>query len=248
MTHKTSGIVLRTVKYGETSVIASILTLHFGLQSYIINGVRTSKKTGHKASLLQPASLLHMEVYHQEQKNMHRVKEIGRAAMLHHIFSDVVKNSVALLMMELLTKTLKQPEENADLFYFCEDCLLQLDAAPASVVANFPLFFILHLSHFFGFKLQDAEPEHLTAPELFLDLQEGMFTTTAPSHSHFLIHEDARTTATLLQCMHPQELEAIKMNHQKRRYLLQRYLDYFTLHISGFGVLKSFKVMQEVLG
>lgn len=248
MTHKTSGIVLRTVKYGETSVIASIFTLHFGLQSYIINGVRSSHKTGSKASLLQPATVLQLEVYHHEHKSMQRIKELNRAALLHHIFSDVVKNSVALLMMELLTKTLKQPEENADLFYFCEDCLLQLDAAPANIVANFPLFFILHLSHFFGFKLQDAEPEYLTAPELFLDLQEGMFTITAPTHTHFLMQDDARITATLLQCMHPRELEAFKLNHQKRRYLLQRYLDYYTLHISGFGTLKSFKVMQEVLG
>ena len=44
MTHKTKGIVLRTVKYGETSVIVTILTELFGLQSYLINGVRSSSR------------------------------------------------------------------------------------------------------------------------------------------------------------------------------------------------------------
>ena len=40
MTHKTKGIVLRTVHYGETSVITSVYTELFGLQSYIVKGVR----------------------------------------------------------------------------------------------------------------------------------------------------------------------------------------------------------------
>lgn len=44
MIYSTKGIVLRTIKYGETSVIASIFTESFGVQSYIVNGVRTSGK------------------------------------------------------------------------------------------------------------------------------------------------------------------------------------------------------------
>src|SRR5580700_1042763 len=60
MIHKTKGIVLRTVKYGETSVIVSIYTELFGLQSYIINGIRTSskKKGSAKGNLFQPAAIL----------------------------------------------------------------------------------------------------------------------------------------------------------------------------------------------
>ena len=57
--HKTKGIVLRTVKYGETSVIVTIFTELFGVQSYLVNGVRTSTKKGvGKANLFQPAARL----------------------------------------------------------------------------------------------------------------------------------------------------------------------------------------------
>lgn len=42
--HHTKGIVLRTVKYGETSLVVSIYTEMFGLQQYMVNGVRTNKK------------------------------------------------------------------------------------------------------------------------------------------------------------------------------------------------------------
>ena len=44
MTHKTKGIVLRTIQYGETSIITSVYTELFGLQSYIVKGVRQSSK------------------------------------------------------------------------------------------------------------------------------------------------------------------------------------------------------------
>ena len=41
--HKTKGIVLRTVKYGDTSLVVTIFTELFGVQTYLVNGVRSSK-------------------------------------------------------------------------------------------------------------------------------------------------------------------------------------------------------------
>ena len=44
--HKTKAIILRTVKYGETSLIVTAYTELYGLQSYIEQGVRASTKKG----------------------------------------------------------------------------------------------------------------------------------------------------------------------------------------------------------
>ena len=43
MLHKTKGIVLGHVKYGESSLIIHVYTEKFGIQSYIENGVRKAK-------------------------------------------------------------------------------------------------------------------------------------------------------------------------------------------------------------
>jgi len=76
MLHNTKGIVLRTVKYGETSVIVSIYTELFGIQSYLVNGVRKSSKKGSgSAALFQPAALLDLVVYYNELKQLNRIKE-----------------------------------------------------------------------------------------------------------------------------------------------------------------------------
>lgn len=241
---KTRAIILRTVKYGETSLVVSAFTELFGLQTYLVNGVRTSKKSGLKASLYQPASVVDLEVYHNERNTMHRIKECNRAHIFNDVLTDVVKNSVALFLMELLYKLLKQPEQNSDLFYFCEDSLLQLDDAPAIVTANLPLFFALHISHFFGFKIDD----NFSDENGFLDLQEGNFINARPHHTYYIEGENALITSELLKIMLPSELDDIRMNHLKRRELLQRYMEYYALHIQDFGQMKTLMVMQEVLG
>lgn len=244
MIHKTKGIVLRTVKYGETSLVVSAYTELFGVQSYLVNGVRmVSKKGGSKAVFFQPASVLDLVVYHNEFKNLQRIKEYKWAHVFRNIFSDVPKNAVALFMVELLNKCLREPEANADLFYFIEDALLHLDEATPAVTANFPLFFALHLAVFFGFRISDE----YSAENHYLDLQEGVFTAAQPVHQHYLDDKAAEVTSHILKVMHPGELEELKLNQEFRRNLLQAYETYYALHIADFGTMKTLPVLREMM-
>jgi DNA repair protein RecO (recombination protein O) len=242
--HKTKGIVLRTVKYGETSVIVSIFTELFGVQSYIVNGVRTSSKKGSgKANLFQPAAILDMVVYHNELKNIQRIKEFKWGQLYIHILTDVQKNAIALFMIELLTKCLKQPEANPELFQFTEDALLHLDNSTMAVAANFPLFFSLQLPGFFGLRMTDNYSERNDV----LDLQEGVFVHDKPSHPHFLEDREAKVTSDILKIMQPLELEQVRLNHDFRRNLLIAYEKYYALHIQDFGNVRSLPVLSEIL-
>ncbi len=243
MTHKTKGIVLRAIKYGETSLVVTIFTELFGVQTYMVNGVRSAKKGAAKANYFQPAAVLDLIVYHTENKPMHRIKEFSWAFLFDTVLTDVIKNSIASFMVELLQKCLKQPEANADLFNFCEEALMQLDKSSKKVAANFPLFFALHLAHFFGFRIAD----NYTAADTFLDLQEGVFIDHQPAHPYFLEEESARLTSQLLKVMQPYELEIFSLNHEIRRKLLLSYQTYYALHISDFGQMKTLMVLHEVL-
>ena len=243
--HKTKGIVLRAVKYGETSLIVTMFTELFGLQSYLVNGVRTSTKKGSgKANLFQPTAILDLVVYHNELKHLNRIKEFKWSYLYQHIFSDVPKNAVALFMIELLTKCLKQPEANPELFEFCEDAFIHLDESTGPVMANFPLFFALHLPVFFGFRITDEYSDKNS----IVDLQEGMFVPGRPDHFHFLEGKQAEVTSELLKMMQPEELEQLKLNHDFRRQLLFAYETYYALHIHDFGTMKTLPVLREVLG
>ena len=244
MTHKTRGIVLRSIKYGETSLVVWIFTEQFGIQSYMVNGVRTSKAASAKAVFFQPAAQLDMVVYHKESASMQRIKEFSWAFLYRELLNQVIKNSIASFMVELLQKCLKQPEANNDLFNFFEDALQQLDTASKVVTANYPLFIALHLPHFFGFRMTD----NFSEKNNILDLREGVFTNEQPIHPHFIEGENARLSSRLLRVMHPQELDSFAMNREGRRQLLMRYMDYYSLHIADFGQMKTLMVLHEVLG
>ena len=243
MTHKTKGIVLRTTRYGETSLVVTILTELFGVQTYMVNGVRTSKKSFAKANHFQPGAILDMVVYHNEQGTMQRIKEFRWDFLFQQVLSDVIKNNVALYMVELLQKCLKQPEQNTVLFYFCEEVLIRLDQADKAITANFALYFSLQLPQFFGFKMNNDFDEG----QNILDLEEGNFVAKQPEHPHFIEGELARITSQLLKVMQPDELSEFKLHHDTRRKLLLHYNNYYALHIPDFGQMKTLAVLHEVL-
>ena len=243
MTYKTKGIVLRTIKYGDTSLVVTIFTELFGIQTYIVNGVRSSRAASAKAHYFQPAAILDLLVYHRPMQAMQRIKEFSWAFLYRDLLSNVIRNSIASYMVELLYKCLKQPEPNPDLFNFSEAALLQLDESGKTVTANFALFFAVQLPHFFGFRLDD----NYSLKYAVLDLREGNFTDAPPHHTNFIEGEWAAITSQLLKVMQPLELEAFTLNRETRRNLLLKYQEYYSLHIHDFGQMKTLMVLHEVL-
>ncbi len=243
MTHKTKGIVLRTVKYGETSIITTVYTELFGVQSYIVKGVRQSlKKSGGKAIYFQPAAILDMVVYHNEFKNLNFIKEYQWGYLYQNIFFDVVKNTVAMYIVEMLQHSLKQPEANPELFYLVEDTLKQLDRGSSILTANLPLYFSLHLAGELGFRMQGE----FSPATPYLDLQEGQFTDYKPIHSYYIDKQLAEATTKLLSINFYNDLENIHLSREIRRELLKAYQNYIALHVSDFGEIKSLPILQEI--
>lgn len=242
MIFKTDGIVLRTIKYGETSIVTTVFTEVFGVQAYLINGVRTQKKSG-KAHYYQPGSLLEMQVYHNPLKNLQRIKEARWKIVYTHLFSDVIKHTVALYMVELLFKCLKQPEANPELFTFCEDSFIEADKATGTVMANFPLYFALHLPYFFGFRLHN---NYSQANPVF-DIREGRFTTQEQAEGDVVDPVFSFYLSELSRTLHPHDLEEIKMKGNMRLSLLKEIERFYAWNIPDFGPMKTLDVLAAIL-
>lgn len=244
MTHKTKGIILRTIPYGETSVITSAYTELFGIQSYIVKGIRKGSKTSQgKSAYFQPGAILDMEVYHNELKNLQFVKEFNWGHLYENVFFSVVKNAAAMYIIELLQHSLKQPEANPELFYLVEDSLRQLDRGNDTLTANLPLYFTLHLASELGLGIQGE----YNAQTPVLDLHEGAFVANTPQHNLYMVDDQAKSTSAINNIMFYNDLENIALNRQVRRSLLAAYQQFFALHIQDFGELRSVRVLQEVL-
>src|SRR4051812_40998701 len=113
MLHKTRGVAISYIRYRESSIIAKIYTELFGIQSYIVNGVRSSTSKTNRIALFQPLTLLDLVVYHKEKSdNVRRISEIKCYNPFNTLPYNVVKSSLALFVTEILGKTLKEEEAN----------------------------------------------------------------------------------------------------------------------------------------
>ncbi len=238
---KTRGIIFRTVKYSETSIIADILTEEKGLRSYIISGVR-SKNAKVKASVLQLMTLVDMVAYHRDDKELTRIKEIKIAHVYRSIPFDVVKGAVGLFMLELARKTIREREENKPLFDFIYGSFQQLDAIEHSV-ANFHLAFMIELTAFLGFLPGGTFSEESPG----FDLSEGVFTWGNEGSHQTLDVGQSQLLDTFLKTPMSQ-CHTIPLNRLERKNFLNEMITFYKLHVENFDGLNSHRILEDVLG
>lgn len=243
MLHNTKGIILRVTKYGDTSVIISAYTELFGLQQYMVKGVRTtSKKGASKGVFYQPGAILQMEVYHAPMKSLQMLKEANWDYVYQTVYSDVLRNAVALYIVEVLQQTL-QPEPHPELFYLIEDTLKQLDKGGPGLVSNLPIYFLIHLSQTLGFGLQGK----YSSETPLLDIKEGEFVATPPAHPYFLEAQTAQVASTFLQVQFYNDLETISLSGAQRKKILELFQLSLSWHYKKFSEIKSLPILQSIL-
>ena len=245
MIHKTKAIVLRTIKYGETSLVVTMLTEKFGVQRYMVNGVRKQGYKNNKSIMLQPCSILSMEVYHNELKQLQRIKEHQWHFIYQELLSDVFKNTVATFIIEMMFNAIQRPENNAPLYEFCEDILMKLDSSSKAAAANFPLFFSLQLAQQLGFGI--AGNNMLQEDAVIYDLAEGCYRNDRPQHNSVIEGKQLLDTQELLKVMHTDELDQFQFNRNSRKELLNLYLDFFALQWNDFKKIRSLDILQTIL-
>ncbi len=240
---KTQGIVLRSLRYGETSLISHIFTRANGVQSFMVQGVRTSSQRSNKAALLQPASLLELVVYHKEQKTLHRLREFHSAYIYQHLQEEVVRNAVALFSVELILKLLPEQARQPELFDLSYAYFQSLDQLPLSRLGNLPLWFVIQCSNALGYELSGRWSE--ATPHLHL--QEGGFSSGIPSKPPFIDDEAAKLLSQLLEKSDPASAGTVEMNAIIRNRLLDWYLEFLHQHSQHLGSIKSLPVLRAIL-
>jgi len=221
MLHKTEGVVFKFIKYRDTSIIANIFTQKFGLQSYIVNGVR-SKTAKSKIALFQPLTCLELVVYHKDNGDIHRISELKCNHPFRTIPIDIHKSSIALFLTELLHKTIREQNDTEDLFTFIQQSVLVLDNLETGI-ENFHLQFLLKLSRYLGFGV--SENDELKS--IMIETQTDFGWLNELNIQPFGHH--------------------LKITNETRSRLLKSVINYYRQHYSALGEIKSLAILSEVL-
>jgi DNA repair protein RecO (recombination protein O) len=239
-TYTSKGIIFRTLKYSETSIICDIYTLDKGLRSFIVSGVRTTKG-GAKAAIFHPLNLVDITAYDHESDKLARIKEIS---LYHHFQSiniDVVTSSMAILMIEVCRNTIKEREANEQMYYFIEEWLVFTDNA-LNYNPCLHILFMLELSNLLGF----GPLNNFSAEMPYFDMQEGVFSHLNIS-SHHMLEADESVDLNTIMLAEKHNLGSVKLSKSSRDKLIDNLLKYYKLHISSFKDLNSLPVLRDVM-
>ena len=237
--YKGRGIVLHTLKYGDSSMIVYLLTDVGGRQNFMVQGVRSSGGRGSKAALFQPMFAVEFEGLVSTKMQLHRFREVRSGLVLQSLPFDVRKSTIALFMAEVLYRLVKESEPNPNLFEFVWRSVEALDALDEGT-ANFHIWFLARLSRFLGFG-----PGNSYASGDWFDIREGAFTPLKPEHTLFFPRSDASYFHEFLH--RPiDELASIGMNRTERVEMLQCLLTYYGYHLDAIHAVQSVRILQEV--
>jgi DNA repair protein RecO (recombination protein O) len=234
----TCGIVLYQADYSETSLIVKIFTEHYGLQSYIVKGVR-KKGSRIKRNLFGPLSMVDLVAYYKENAGMHIIRDVSCHRQFNQIAGDIRKSSVLLFMNELLYRSIHGEMTDQRMFGFISDWLVQLEETTTDT-AFFPLQFAVKLLELLGIMPHNNYSEY----DNIFDLQEGHFSAHIPDHNYYILPPLSLALAELLNS---DESDKNKPDHATRVFLLEKMLDYYRLHFPSFGTMNSHHVLSIVL-
>ncbi|MCD8102256.1 MAG: DNA repair protein RecO [Alistipes sp.] len=237
--YKASGIVLHTVKYGETSVILYLLTDTVGRQTYMVQGVRGGRSKGNRSALFQPMFLLDLVGLESPRMELHRIREVRPAVPLTTIPFDIRKSTISLFMAEVIYRLVRETEPESPIYGFVRGAVEALDAMDDGV-ANFHIWFLAKLSPYLGFC-----PGNEYTDGFRFDIQEGIFTPLEPPHGMAFDRENSRLLDLLMQSR-VEGLHDIRLSREKRSAFLSAMISYFSYHLDGINNIRSIQILREV--
>jgi DNA repair protein RecO (recombination protein O) len=233
----TSAIVLRTIKYGETSLIVHLYTQLFGVQSFMVKGVRKqSKKGASKANIFTIGNILNISTTIKPNKSLQVLAQFQLEYVHTNIASSVIKYTIIVFITELLHHTIHEPEPNAELFEYLIQLIKEIEMEPIAMLNYYPHLFCIQLASYLGFEIN----QHQSGA--YFNLKAGYFQNDISETQQFCSKENSSLLLELLQY----SKQTTVKNIGNKRALLRDLIMYFKLHIPHMQAVKCLDVLEVI--
>jgi DNA repair protein RecO (recombination protein O) len=150
MLTKTEAIVLKAIKYRETSKIVTLYTKKFGKLNVIAKGAMlTTSKFG---ASLEPMSYILAILYKKETRELQFLSQADVVKSFLELYKNYNKMTIGLAICEMVYRVIKFEEENPRIFKLLVDTLENLNNADKNEI-NLLWYFLIHLVDVLGFGL-----------------------------------------------------------------------------------------------
>ena len=233
----TKAIVLRKIKYSDSSLIVDVFTELEGRKSFFIKGILGQTKTKLKNSYFQPLSQILIKYNKREKKKFNFLIDCKVHSHCQNIYLDYRKSSIILFLNEILNMCLLEETYNKELFYFLENSLNWLNNNHK--ISNFHMMFILVLLKYLG-----INPHLKTSNSKFLSFENGSFEDEKPN-GLYAEGDSVRGIISLLG-MKFDNCFLLKVSQAQKHEILKVLLEYIEYHVQGFKQPKSLHILHKV--
>lgn len=230
------AIVIRTINYSDTSVIVRLYTLEMGIISVIARGVRKRKKNN-IMGLFQPLTMVVLEASKKNNNvELYNLKEIKTSKIYTTIHTNPYKASISIFLSEILYNTVKEEEQNINLYNFITSTLLYFDEVDN--FSNFHISFLLELSKHLGFY-----PNIPVENSYYFNLENGSFYSENIVDNYIEIGSSVINLSTFMKTNFINHSDIV-LNRNQRNEVVDLIMIYFSFHIDGFKMPKSLEVLK----
>ena len=232
------ALIIKSIKHGETSSIVSCYLEEIGYRSFLVKGLYGSKKLRFSKAHFFPLNVINIHYSLKEIKNLGFIKEVKSEVLFKTIHSDVQKSSVIVFLSEILNSVFREElDVNKDLFNFLLNSLTWYDNVREC--NNYHIKFLIELSKYIGFY-----PNIINENDSYFCLESGSTCNTKPLGGK-IYGEDLKLFKDLLG-MKFEDLNTMSINRESRTRILNKIIDYYSLHLQMFKIPKSINVFAEV--
>lgn len=240
MLQKARGIVLRTIKYKDSSLIADVYTDMRGRSQFMLRVPKTGRAKVLPV-LFQPLALLELEMDVRPHTNIFKVSEAKTLTPFSDIPFNPYKQAIVMFLSEFLTRSLREEEQDIPLFEYLLHSISFLDGAVQGF-SNFHIVFLMRLTRFLGI-YPNFENYHEGD---YFDLQNACFVSSRPlTHPHYLSVLESSYVPQLSR-INFETMHLFRFSRTERNRMLTVLNDFYRLHLPDFPELKSLQVLKEL--
>ena len=234
MIEKTEGIVLHTIKYSESSIIAHIFTKNFGNHSFIMNNVRSNRS---KMSFFQPLSIVSIQFYSKKNEKLHRIKEISFCEVHTNMYENIYKSTISLFIGEFLNKLCANSEPNSNFYDYVKQYVQFLENNTNSFSSSH-ISFIFHSTKYWGIF---PENNYDSTNNIF-DLQSGNFTNFTNQTT-----TNKRISSSIHSIISDFTFEGnFELSRIDKKELLQIILSYYAIHSHKIDLSHTLDILENI--
>ena len=191
---------------------------------------------------MQPMHVLEISSNFRVDKDLNNANDLKLAVPLKSVGRDLLKNTVAIFLTEVLYKSIKEREPQPELFEYLLTSIKLLDETEFN--ANFHLVFLMNLSKYLGFYPSVSARES----DKYFNLEAGVFENTGTLGHNHLDEQQSRNFKTLIGTKFD-GIGHLNLGNQDRRKLLRNVIRFYELQLglkaSSIASLEVFEVVFQ---